>query len=164
MLRAAPTKFRRIRLDRLRNVELARHRAALSHKQILPTSGFHASSVYRLPGTPSLRPRALSQDSEQRHAVQAVQCERDLSDVRVASALSHAINGALNPRCAASHRCHRAGRCHSKIVVSVPMQRNVCGRPSLALCRIKNSTASGPHAPIVSTTTISLAPAFSAVA
>src|SRR6202795_1795662 len=58
-----------------------------------------------------------------RHVVKAAQGQRDLADVGVTGALSHPIDGALNPRRTGAHGCDCARGRHPEIIVTVEVQR-----------------------------------------
>ena len=127
-------QLRGIRLDRLGNVELASHRAALPHEEVFADQ--------RLPGLQRVSPGLLHhlrdaanfrKIQNHRHVVKAAKRQRDLADVRVPGALSHAVNRSLNPRRAASHRGYPACCRHSKIIVTVEMHGHLRPHPLASL-------------------------------
>src|SRR5437660_9016801 len=63
------------------------------------------------------------------HVIQAPKRQRDLTDIRVAGALAHSIDRALNPRCSAANSSNGASRSHSKIIMAVPVYRRLRSYP-----------------------------------
>src|SRR6185436_19985744 len=110
--------------DRRGVVELARHRAAIA-----PEEGLAGD---RLPGLERiarqlphpLRDLAHTLELEVRlHAVERSQRQRDLAEVRVAGALAHAVDGAVDPARPGAHRGYRRRGRETEVVVPVEVHR-----------------------------------------
>ena len=163
--RVGADELRRVRLDRRRVVELARDRAALAPEEVLADE--RLPRLERVAGqlADAVGERAHAVEVERRlDAVERAQRERDLAEVRVAGALAHAVDRAVDPR--ARRRGRRRPRSRSRA-------RSRCGRGSGSGPPGRAGRACGrrgrrpPRAsatPSVSTTTTSRAPASTAAA
>src|SRR6188472_739061 len=109
-----------VRLDRRWVVELARHCAALTPEERLARDRLpRLERVARQLPHP-LRDLAHSLEAQVRvDAVERMERESDLAEVRVARALPHAVDRAVHPASAGTHRRHRGRGGEAEVVVPV---------------------------------------------
>src|ERR1700756_4146430 len=111
-------------------MELGGHSAALAHKKILPDErppGFERVSSSLLD---HLRDATnFRQIQNHRHVVKTAKRQRNLADIRVPGAFSHAVNRSLDPGSTAPHRRYRTGSCHSKIIMPMEVYGDACPPP-----------------------------------
>src|SRR6266404_1023264 len=123
-------ELRRVRLDRRWIVELRCDRAGLAAKKRL--------ARHRLPRLELVAGELLHARRHVAHAlelqvrldtVERAQRERELAEVRVAGALSHAVDRPLDPRRTRAHRCHGGRRREPEVVVPVKMHGHIRADP-----------------------------------
>src|SRR6266487_5329437 len=115
----------RVRLDRGRVVKLARHGAALSDEQVLPDDRLPRVELVAAQLPHTRRDLAQPLEAEVRpDAVKSFESQRDLADARVAGALAHPVDRAVNPTRARSDGGHRASGCETEVVVTVEVDRD----------------------------------------
>src|SRR5258708_38940596 len=114
----------RKRLDRFREVKLARHGAAFAHEKILADGGLPRFERITAGALNKLRDSANPGKVERdRNVVKTAEGESDFAKVGVACALAHAVEGPLTPGSAGRTGCDSASGRHAKIVVAVKMDR-----------------------------------------
>src|SRR3954451_551128 len=117
-------------LDRLRVVELARDGAGLAAEQVVPDKRFVRLELVARQRLQPLGEGADALEPQVRlDAVQAVQRERDLGEIRVARPLAHAVHGPLDPARACARGGDGGGRRQAKVVVAVEVDRMVGAHP-----------------------------------
>src|SRR5207245_2628809 len=88
----------RKRLDRFRDVKLARHGAAFAHEKILADGGLPRFERITAGAPNKLRDSANpGKVKRDRNVVETAEGERDFAEVGVACALGHAVDVALSP-------------------------------------------------------------------
>ena len=116
----------RVRLDRLRVVELRGDRPGLAPVQRL--AGQRLPRLELVAGQLAHARRHLADAIEPQvrlDAVERPQRQRDLAEVRVAGALAHAVDRPVHVRSAGAHRGDRRRRGDAEVVVAVEVHRHV---------------------------------------
>src|SRR5260370_26956102 len=117
-------------LDRFRDVELARHGAAFAHEKILADGGLPRFERITAGALNKLRDSANPGKVERdRNIIKTAEGESDFAKVCVACALTHAVDGPLNPGGASTNGCDSASSGHTKIVVAVKMDGDAGTNP-----------------------------------
>ena len=92
--------------------------------------GFQAASgVSESLWTRSASVRASVEVESRRDAVQSLERERDLQQIRVARPLPHPVDRPVDPRCPRLHRRDRRRGREAEVVVPVPVDGNVAADP-----------------------------------